>query len=102
MKILTLIIHINIQQALTDQLRSMEKVTGYTFSHVEGHGIEVESEAFLSARDEVVGSVPRIRFDILLEDADVEPVLAELGEGEHSVAGQGVYWVTTVAQGGRL
>ena len=76
MKHLTLIIHTNAQQDLADQLRGMEKqVSGFTFSHVEGHGIQVESDPFLSARDKVVGYTPRVRVDILLESKDVKPVL---------------------------
>ncbi len=69
MKILTLIIHTNAQQALTDQLRTLEQVSGFTFSHAEGHGTEIVSDAFLSARDKVVGHTPRVRVDILLEDS---------------------------------
>ncbi len=43
MKILTLIIHTNVQQELVEHLRTMDQVTGFTFSHVDGHGTEVES-----------------------------------------------------------
>ena len=55
MKHLTLIIHTNVQQDMANQLRSLEQVSGFTFSHAEGHGVEVESDPFLSARDKVVG-----------------------------------------------
>jgi hypothetical protein len=50
MKHLTLIIHTNVQQDMSDQLRNLEQVSGFTFSHAEGHGIEVESDPFLSAQ----------------------------------------------------
>ena len=53
MKNLTLIIHTDAQQDLTDQLRSLEQVSGFTFSHVEGNGMEQETDSFLSARDKV-------------------------------------------------
>ena len=102
MKILTLIIHTNVQQELADLLRNTDKVPGFTFSHVEGHGSETENDSFLSARDEVVGYVPRIRFEILLEDADVDVVLTKLCDKENSLAGQGAYWVTPVEKGGHL
>jgi len=102
MKILTLIVHTNAQQALTDQLRSLKQVPGFTFSHAEGHGAEIENDAFLSARDQVVGHTPRIRVDILLEDADVKGVLTKLRETEKGIVDQGVYWITSVEKAGRL
>ncbi len=102
MKHLTLIIHTNTQQDLADQLRSMEQVSGFTFSHVEGHGVQAESDPFLSARDKVVGYTPRVRVDILLEDNDVESVLDMLRNSTCGVEGHSIYWVTAVEQSGRL
>lgn len=102
MKILTLIVHTNVQQELADLLRSMDLVPGFTFSHVEGHGTETEIDAFMSARDEVVGYVARIRTDILLEDKDVDAVLKSLQDKENSITGQGIFWITPVEKGGHL
>lgn len=102
MKHLTLVVHTNVQQDLADQLRSMEEVQGFTFSHVEGHGIQVENDSFLSARDKVVGYTPRVRVDILLEENDVEPVLEKLRSSTYGLADHGIYWVTAVDQNGRL
>jgi nitrogen regulatory protein P-II 1 len=102
MKHLTLIIHTNIQQDLADQLRSMEQVSGFTFSHAEGHGVQAESDPFLSARDKVVGYTPRMRVDILLQDSDVDTVLSTLRSSTHGIEGQGIYWVTAVEQSGQL
>jgi nitrogen regulatory protein P-II 1 len=101
-KHLTLIIHTNVQQDLADQLRNLEQVSGFTFSHVEGHGVQVESNPFLSARDKVVGYTPRIRVDILLEDSDLDTVLDTLRSKTQGVKGHGIYWVTAVEQSGRL
>ena len=102
MKLLTLIIHTNAQQDMADQLRAMEQVPGFTFSHVEGHGVQVENDPFLSARDKVVGYTPRVRVDILLEDADVDSTLKTLRNTTSGVEGHGIYWVTTAEQNGRL
>ena len=101
MKLLTLIVHTNVQQDVTDLLRSIKQVPGFTFTNVAGHGIETEHDAFVSAHDNVVGSVPRIRIDIRLEDDDVDTVLAAVS-AEKGIAGQGIYWVTPVEKGGRL
>jgi len=102
MKLLTLIIHTNVQQELADQLRNMETVSGFTFSHVEGHGVQVEDDPFLSARDKVVGYTPRVRVEILLQDGDVDSLLDTLRGTRLGVAEHGVYWVTAVEQDGRL
>ena len=102
MKHLSLIIHTNVQQDMTDQLRSIEQVSGFTFSLAEGHGVEVDNDDFLSARDKVVGHTPRIRVDILLEDDDVYSVLDTLRSTTDGVEGHGIYWVTAVEQNGRL
>lgn len=102
MKVLTIIVHTEVQQELTRLLRTMGEVSGFTFSHVEGHGIEAERDAFLAARDKVVGVVPRIRTDILLDDAHVDLVLQRLCGADQCIAGQGIYWVTPAEKGGHL
>ncbi|MBN4080299.1 DUF3240 family protein [Beggiatoa alba] len=102
MKLLTLIIHTHIQQDLADQLRNMDQVSGFTFCHVEGHGVQVENDPFLSARDKVVGYTPRVRVDILLEDSDVDPVLNSIRSTTQGIEGRSIYWVTAVEQNGRL
>jgi nitrogen regulatory protein P-II 1 len=102
MKILTLIVHTQVQQELSELLRSMDQTPGFTFTHVEGHGSEIEHDDFVAARDQSVGYVSRIRTDILLQDNDVEPVLARLLAKENNIIGQGVYWLTPVDQGGHI
>jgi nitrogen regulatory protein P-II 1 len=102
MKKLTLIVHADVQQALADALRALPAVTGFTFTLVEGHGPQDERDAVLSARDRVVGYVPHIRVDLLLEDRDVETVLEALQASNCGVAGRGVYWVTRLDRQGRL
>ena len=102
MKHLTLIIHTNVQQDMADQLRSLEHVSGFTFSHVEGHGAQVENDPFLSARDKVVGYTPRVRVDILLEDSHVDSVLNSLRKTTKGIEDQGIFWVTAVEQSGHL
>jgi nitrogen regulatory protein P-II 1 len=102
MKLLTLIVHTNVQQSLSNLLHTMDQVTGFSFSKVEGHGSEKENDPYLLARDEVVGSIPRIQVDILLEDSDVEGVLSRLRDKDNNVTGQGAYWVVPVEKGGHI
>jgi nitrogen regulatory protein P-II 1 len=103
MKSLTIVVHTDDQQDLTNQLREIDQVQGFTISHIEGHGIEPEQDAFLSARDDVVGSSPRVRADIVLQDSDVDTVLDALRDvvGTGNMKGAH-YWVTAVEQEGHL
>ncbi|ATX80156.1 nitrogen regulatory protein P-II family [Mariprofundus aestuarium] len=103
MKCLTIIIHTDDQQELTNQLRTIGQVQGFTMNHVEGHGIEPEQDSFLSARDSVVGAIPRVRADIVLQDSDLDVVLNTLRNARASGQMKGAYyWVTAVEQDGHL
>lgn len=102
MKHLTLIIHTSGQLDMADKLRSLEQVSGFTFSQVEGHGVQVETDPLLSARDKVVGYTPRVRVDVLLADDQVESVLETLRNSTSGVGHRGLFWVTAVEQSGCL
>jgi nitrogen regulatory protein P-II 1 len=102
MKTLTLIAHTNVQQKLTDLLRSIKQVSGFTFTHVEGHGVEIVKNGFLSARDEMVGYIPRTRTDLLLEDADVKSALGKVSDPQFDITSHCFYWVTPAQEGGHL
>ncbi|MBI5430142.1 MAG: DUF3240 family protein [Nitrosomonadales bacterium] len=99
---LTLIVHSDVRQTLADTLRGLKQVSGFTFTHVEGHGAQDDLDPALSARDRVVGYTPHVRLDIVLNDEDVETVLDVLRDSNCGVAGRGVFWVTPVLQHGRL
>ncbi|HEX9625580.1 MAG TPA: DUF3240 family protein [Acidiferrobacterales bacterium] len=102
MKKLTLIVNADRQLALADLLRGLDRINGFTFTPVEGHGTQDERDPKLSARDRVVGYTPHVRVDLVLDDGDVAAVLKALRAGRSGVTGRGVYWVTPVAEYGRL
>jgi len=102
MKILTLIVHTNVQQSLSELLHTLDQVSGFTFTHVEGHGADIEKDGFVAAHDKAVGFIPRIRTDLLLPDSEVDTVLEAIARAEVGIAGQGFYWVTPVEAGGHL
>ena len=101
MKVLSIVIHAGAQQALADNLRLIPQINSFSFSHVEGHSDHSEADPFLSARDKVVGYVPRVQVDILLNDEEVNHVLESL-QTHKSLKGQARYWVTPVEQSGRI
>lgn len=102
MKHLVMIVHASVQQDLADQLRTLNAMRSFTLSAAEGHDSQSEQDPFLSARDRVVGYVPRVRVDVLLDDADVDAVINALRAPACGLAGHGVYWVTAVEQSGLL
>lgn len=102
MKILTLIVHADTEQALADMLRGLKQVSGFTFTHVEGHGAQDDRDPALSARDRVVGYAPHVRVDILLKREDVDDILRVLRSVGGGLAGRSIYWITPVEQHGRL
>ncbi len=102
MKKLTLIVHADVEQALADVLRGMDQVTGFTFTRVEGHGAQDIEDPRLSARDLVVGYTPHVRVDIVLENQDVDSVLAALERSHCGMTGRCHYSVTNVERHGRL
>lgn len=100
MKTLVMIIHADARQEIGDRLRGIDRVNGFTVTRVEGHG--TQEEALNSATDNVVGYVPQVRVEILLEDEDVDGVLKVLGAASSVLKGQGVYWIAEVGRSGRL
>lgn len=102
MKNLMLIVPADIEQALADTLRSIDPVTGFTFTRVEGHGTQDEYNSALSARDRVVGYTPHVRVDILLKNEDVDEVLRGLRAADCGLTGRGIFRVTDVEQQGQL
>ena len=102
MKQLTLIVHTDIEQTMSDTLRGLKQVSGFTFTRVEGHGQQSDRDPTLSARDRVVGYTPHVRVDILLKGEHVDAVLDVLRRSQSGVSGRGHYWVTEVEREGRL
>lgn len=99
MKNLILIVPASAQQECADRLRSLSTIDGFTFTSVEGHGTRTDRDPVLSPHDRVVGYVPRVRIDILLENAAVAGVVEAL---RGSVGRQSIYWVTDVDTFGRF
>lgn len=101
MQKLTLIVHASKQRDLADRLHTLPEVSGFSFSHIEGHGAHAHEHIELSAHDKVVGYAPYVRVELVLPEAQIEVVLAAL-RAESGIAAQGVYWVSPLTDYGRL
>lgn len=102
MKHLILIIHADLKQSTADLLHGLEEVDGFTFTNAEGHGSQSNNDLNLSDTDKVVGYVPRLRVDILLDDLKVEAVLRVFRQNNKSPQKLNFYWVTDVIDLGRF
>ncbi|MBN2717928.1 MAG: DUF3240 family protein [Deltaproteobacteria bacterium] len=101
MKRLSLIINESKQNDIVELLQQLKQVSAYTIFHGEGH-FPGHIAPFESIQDEVMGFVPRIYIDLLLEDADVKAVLAEIKKCGSCDAYGGVYWISPVDSMGTL
>ena len=102
MKCLTLFLHAAVRNDVVDALRATDEVTGFTLVECQGHSTRSGEDPFLAARDRVEGFVPRLRIDLVLEDAAVQPVLERVrGQLEGSEA-HGTWLVSDVEGFGRL
>lgn len=102
MQCLTMILHESVKQPLIDMFRHMPEITGYTFIQGEGRSSDTARNPFETNRDRVMGYVPRVRVDLILDDDVVTQVMARLQACDSCVAGRGVWWVSPVVAWGQL
>ncbi len=102
MKCLTLIIHEAAKHDIIERLRDEESVRGFTILSGEGHSRRTQRNPFETNHDRVMGYVPRVRVDVVLEAKAVEPLLGKLKDCDSCVTGLGVWWVTPVEASGYL
>lgn len=102
MKCLSLLVNESSKRELVELLRSLPEVSGYTVFRGEGHESK-DQQPFATARDEVLGFVPRIRIDLFLASEHLEGVVEQLKRCNGcGTAGRGVYWVSSVDSMGEL
>ncbi len=101
MKKLSIVVHESAQQQLADFLRS-QNLNTFMFSHIEEHSSQMEHDRFLSDRDKVVGYVPQVRMDAILDAAEVKSIIQKLKNMQESFRGKGIYWICDVDEFGNL
>jgi len=101
MKKLSMVVHQSLQQSLADYLRS-QQFEIFMFTHVEEHSSQLQNDTFLSARDKVVGYVPQVRVDVIINEADIKPLLTSIQNSKYAFSGRGVYWVSELDEFGEL
>jgi len=102
MKCITLIIHASTKGALTDLFHEIPQVERFTISDCEGYDENDLKNSLVSTGDLVLGYVPRVRIEVILEDSLIEAVLKAVREPTRGLAGLGIYWITPVESEGSL
>jgi len=101
MKCLSLVVNTSSKGDIVETLRGMPEVTAYTILEGEGYfGDRVPP--FESERDEVLGYVPRIRIDLILEGDKVPRVLEKIRTCGVCSAKLGIYWISPVDELGEI
>lgn len=101
MKKLSLVVHSSLQRELADMLRDLQ-LESFMFSHIEEHSSQLKHDAFLSARNRVVGYVPKVRVDVILEDERAGTLLDDIRNSKIAFNGKCLYWVTDLESSGEL
>lgn len=96
---LTIVLPKFFEEDLVDHLlEHPEWVAGFTTTtDVDGHGRAV---SYHGSAEEVRGRAARVQIQIVMEQADTQPLIAHLKERVHS--GEIAYWVTPVIEFGRF
>jgi len=102
MIILTLLADVSIKQTLSDVLRNEPDVERFIFTHVEEHSHQLEQDSLLTEQDKVVGYIPRIRVDILLDESALDKVRKDLCAPDSGLSGRCRYMVTPVIESGGM
>ncbi len=96
MKLITAIVKPFKADAVKDALKDAG-IAGITMSEVQGFGRQRGHSEVYRGTEYTVDYVPKIRFDIVVEPDQVEPVLAVLAEiARTGKIGDGKVWVTPV------
>ncbi len=102
MKCLTLYVHSTMEHNIVDCLRANDRVSGFTLVPCQGHSSSTEGDLSLAVQDRVVGYVPRVRIETIVEDDALDGVLQRHKECTTSSGSLGFWHVTDVLYSGRL
>ena len=89
-------------EEVTDALNQLG-ISGITITEVRGHGRQKGHTEVYRGAEYRIEYIPKIRIEIVAEDADVDPIVRALVEhGRTGKIGDGKYWVVPVENVGRI
>ncbi|MCP3914562.1 MAG: DUF3240 domain-containing protein [bacterium] len=102
MKLLTLYLPQQAQELLLDRLSTYSEVSGFTITECQGHSTRDQDTAAGAIRDRVVGYVPTVRIELILEAPAARDVVKRLREELGTEGRLATYSVVDVEEFGRL
>jgi len=102
MKCLTLFLHASAEGDVLDCLRAHPRVSGFTLVACQGHSTSGSGGQEETTMDHVVGFVPRIRIEVILEDDQVQEVLSGLKSCLGDQGSHGIWTISPVQDWGSL
>jgi nitrogen regulatory protein P-II 1 len=102
MKCLSIVIHETARENLIDQLTSNPAVRHWQVAQSQGRYASGQHNPFETASDKVTGHIPRVRFDILIDEQHIPPIVELVRMCKSCSKGRGLYWVTDLDDFGEL
>ncbi|MBU1069698.1 DUF3240 family protein [Myxococcota bacterium] len=102
MKCLSIVIHEAARENLVDQLSSNPAVRHWQVVQAQGRYTSGHLNPFETTSDKVSGNIPRVRFDILIDEQHIPPIVELLRMCKSCVKGRGLYWVTDLQDFGEF
>jgi len=96
LKLLTIIVHEQAKDSLVEILNSHEDVTSWIITTTEGHAFGTKDNPFETARDLVLGYVPRLKFEIVLSESALEDVVDRISLCKSCIEGTGLWYSTSL------
>lgn len=96
MKSMTIVVESGAGKEVLDRLRGAPEILSLTAQSVEVYSEGIGAGGLYSAVDRVLGFVPKVRLDLLVEDGDVAAVVARLSGSDALLGGRGHWWITPV------
>lgn len=100
MKLLTVIIHEQARESFVELLNSQKEILSWTITPCEGHAFGNQANPFETARDLVLGYVPRLKFEILLPEQVLEVVIDRISLCRSCIEGTGLWYYTDIKETG--
>jgi nitrogen regulatory protein P-II 1 len=89
-------------EEVTDALNQLG-ISGITITEVRGHGRQKGHTEVYRGAEYRIEYIPKIRIEIVAEDADVDPIVNTIVENARTGSiGDGKYWVVPVDRIGRI
>ncbi len=102
MKLLSIVVHEAARDHLAEILAEDNCVRQWNIILTHGHYSSMQGSPFETMRDKISGDVPRVQFDILLDEENIPELIDKIRLCDTCNKTRGTYWITNVESHGDL